>query len=277
MARSARDPWRDGAAPHVPARLGTLPGVCLLPGDPARVDLAARVLADFEIRGQNREYRLGVGRLRGTPIAVCSTGIGGPSTEIAVVELARLGVTTVLRTGGMGALRERIAPGSVCAVTAAVPGGGAASWYAADTGSPTGTGAGGRTADAQVTRALHAQAASLGIGLTEVTVASTDSYYLGQGRPLAGYEREAAERYSALRALGVDGVDMETETVLAVGRAMGLRAGALLVAHANRVTDGWLEDYEPAQLDMLRLAAHAARALADPVPASTPPSAGDRS
>lgn len=216
MSRSARDPWRDGTAPHIPARLGTLPRVCLLPGDPARVDLASAVLADFSIVGQNREFRLGVGRLRGTPIAVCSTGIGGPSAEIAVVELARLGVTTVLRTGGMGALRERIAPGSVCAVTRAVPGGGAAAPYAAGTG--------GRAADALVLRCLHAQADALGIALTDVTVASSDSYYLGQGRPLPGYEEEAATRYRALRDLGVDGVDMEAETVLAVGAAMGLRA-----------------------------------------------------
>jgi uridine phosphorylase len=269
MARSARDPWRDGAAPHIPARLGMLPRVCLLPGDPARVDLASAVLADFEIVGQNREFRLGVGRLRGTPIAVCSTGIGGPSTEIAIVELARLGVTTVLRTGGMGALRERITPGSVCVVSQAVPGGGAAAQYAPD--------AGGRTADAQVVRCLHTEATALGIDLTEVTVASSDSYYLGQGRPLPGYEEEAAARYSSLRALGVDGVDMEAETVLAVGRAMGLRAGALLVAHANRATDAWLEDYEPAQLAMVRLAAHAARSLTEPAQASRTSAAGERS
>lgn len=111
MARSAQDPWWEGAAPHLPARAGQLPETCLLPGDPARVDLASDVLADFGILGHNREFRIGVGTVDGTPIAVCSTGIGGPSTEIAVVELARLGVTTVLRTGGMGALSARIAPG----------------------------------------------------------------------------------------------------------------------------------------------------------------------
>lgn len=253
MARSAQDPWQDGAAPHLPAKLGMLPPVCLLPGDPARVDLAAEVLADFDIVGNNREFRIGVGSLDGTPIAVCSTGIGGPSTEVAVVELAGLGVTTVLRTGGMGALTERIAPGSVCAVTRAVPGSGAAAYYA--------TTPDGSTADDEVLASLRAGAASLGTGLTEVTVASTDSYYLGQGRPLPGHRERAAERLSALHRLGVDGVDMEAETVLAVARAMGVRAGALLVAHANRATDDWLEDYRPAQLAMLRLAAHCARSL----------------
>lgn len=255
MARSAQDPWLEGAAPHLPARAGALPPVCLLPGDPARVDLASEVLTDFDIVGSNREFRIGVGHVDGTPIGVCSTGIGGPSTEIAVVELARLGVTTVLRIGGMGALRRRIAPGAVCAVTRAAPGSGAAGQYAVWPES--------RTADDEVLGSLRAGAASLRIPLTEVTVASTDSYYLGQGRPLPGLEQTAATRISALRRLGVDGIDMEAETVLTVGRALGLRAGALLVAHANRATDAWLEDYRPAQLAMLRLAAYSARSLSD--------------
>ncbi|GAA4057478.1 nucleoside phosphorylase [Nonomuraea soli] len=257
MTRSARDPWREDTAPHLPARLGDLPPVCLLPGDPARVDLAAGVLDDFEILGHNREFRLGAGTLDGVRIAVCSTGIGGPSAEITVVELARLGVRTVLRTGGMGALREDLAPGSVCAVSGAVPGGGAGTYY-----SPGAF----RTASADVLARLHDQAARLGIPLTEVRVASIDSYYLGQGRPLPGYETQAAHRFKELQSCGVDGVDMETETVLAVARAVGLRAGALLVAHANRATDAWLEDYEPAQLAMLRLAVHTARVL-EPYPA----------
>ncbi|WP_344274910.1 nucleoside phosphorylase [Streptomyces hebeiensis] len=263
MARSAQDPWQDGTPPHLPAKVGTLPPVCLLPGDPARVDLASEVLADFEIVGQNREFRIGVGRANGgVPVAVCSTGIGGPSTEIAVVELARLGVTTVLRTGGMGALSERIAPGSVCAVTRAVPGSGAAAHYAAPTG--------GREADGAVLAGLREGAAALGIELAEITVATTDSYYLGQGRPLPGHEARAAARMAELRQLGVDGVEMETETVLAVAGAMGIRAGAVLVAHANRATDDWLEDYRPAQLAMLRLAVHSAAALsATPEPDAT--------
>lgn len=259
MARSAQSPWLDGRPPHLPVARGALPPVCLLPGDPARVDLTAQVLADFQVLGQNREFRVGVGTLDGTRIGVCSTGIGGPSTEIAVAELAQLGVETVLRTGGMGALTEAVAPGSVCAVTRAVPGSGAAAHYAgADRA---------READDTVLAALHEQAGLLGVGLTDITVATTDSYYLGQGRPLPGLADRAAERMAELLSSGVDGVDMEAETVLAVARTMGIRAGAVLVAHANRATDAWLEDYEPAQLAMLRVAVRAAVALS---PAAEP-------
>lgn len=256
MARSAQDPWRKGAPPHLPAGAGTLPPVCLLPGDPARVDLAAEVLDDFRILGQNREFRIGTGRAPGgRRIAVCSTGIGGPSTEIAVVELARLGVTTVLRTGGMGALTSRIPPGAVCAAVRAVPGSGAASHYPGDPDGPT--------AHPAVLTALRQAARGLHVPLTEISVATVDSYYLGQGRPLPGHEERAAARMDVLRGLGIDGLEMETETVLAVAGALGVRAGAVLVAHANRATDDWLEGYRPAQLAMLRVAVSAAALLSD--------------
>ncbi|WP_405614729.1 nucleoside phosphorylase [Streptomyces sp. NBC_01508] len=264
MARSAQDPWHRGAPPHLPAGAAAeaLPPVCLLPGDPDRVDLAAEVLDDFRVLGQNREFRIGTGRAPGgRRIAVCSTGIGGPSTEIAVVELARLGVRTVLRTGGMGALTDRIAPGAVCAATRAVPGSGAASHYPA--------GPAGPAAHPAVLTALRRAARDLDVPLTEISVATVDSYYLGQGRPLPGHEEHAAARMAVLRELGVDGVEMETETVLAVAGALGVRAGAVLVAHANRATDDWLEDYRPAQLAMLRVAVQAAALLSDDDEATT--------
>ncbi|MFJ6661865.1 nucleoside phosphorylase [Streptomyces sp. NPDC091377] len=258
MARSAQDPWHRGAPPHLPvgAAPEALPPVCLLPGDPARVDLAAEMLDDFHILGQNREFRIGTGQAPGGRwIAVCSTGIGGPSTEIAVVELARLGVKTVLRTGGMGALTSRIPPGTVCATTRAVPGSGAASHYPGDPEGPA--------AHPAVLATLRRAARDLDVPLIEISVATVDSYYLGQGRPLPGHEARAAARMDVLRGLGVDGVEMETETVLAVAGALGMRAGAVLVAHANRATDGWLEDYRLAQLAMLRVAVGAAALLSD--------------
>ncbi|KRV49345.1 phosphorylase [Wenjunlia vitaminophila] len=223
------------------------------------------MLSDFSVLGQRREFRIGTGQVAGVPVAVCSTGIGGPSTEIAVVELARLGVHTVLRVGGMGALRDWVRPGSVCAVTHAVPRTGAAAVYARDS-EP-------RTADPEVLDVLRAEATALGTELARITVASSDTYYLGQGRPLPGLEAASAAHLAALRGLDVDGIDMETETVFSVARALGLRAGALLVAHANRATDAWLEDYEPAQLAMLRLAARSAHRLGQP--AQVPPARRD--
>ena len=62
--------------------------------------------------------------------------------------------------------------------------------------------------------------------LAEVVVVSTDSYSIGQGRPLPGLEAAATAQWAALQAQGVDAVDMESETVLTVGHAVGARGVA---------------------------------------------------
>lgn len=251
---SASDPWTDGLPPHVPAR-GPLPSVCLLPGDPARVALAGQVLEGLEEIGTRREFRLAVGQSHGRPIAVCSTGIGGPSTEIAVVELARLGVTTFLRIGGMGACDAAIPLGAATTVKVALRGGGTAQLYAPDD-LPI-------PAHPAVLAAIEAAAAGLGTDVYPISVLSCDSYYVGEGRDLPGLESLADARRSLIESSGAGALDMETETVYAVARAIGCRYGAILAAHGNRATDEWLEDYEPPQLKVLRLAVDAAVRLTD--------------
>lgn len=252
-ARTAGDPWLNGLPPHIPTDGRALPSVCLLPGDPGRVDLAADALDDFELVGNRREYRLGVGTRNGQAIAVCSTGIGGPSTEIAIVELSRLGVTTFIRVGGMGAIPADIRPGTITTVARALRDGGAARFYA-EGDEPI-------AAHPEVLAALEAAATRAGDSLIPITVLSCDSYYVGEGRSLPGLEEAAARRLAQVDALGADAMDMECETVFAVARALGRRYGAVLATHGNRTTDEWLEDYEGVQRRMLNVACDAAAAL----------------
>lgn len=250
QVRRASDPWLGGRAPHIPYGPDVLPPVCLLPGDPARVDLASSVLDGFSIAGHNREFRLGLGTFAGTPIAICSTGIGGPSTEIAVVELSRLGVKYFIRVGGMGALRPEIAPGQLTIVSTALRGGGAAHFYKPDQ-EPL-------IISASVDNALKEAAKKLGEPVTHITVQSCDAYYVGQGRRLSGLEDAADARFEAVMSSGAHAMDMEAETVYAVADALGCAYGALLATHGNRATDEWLEDYEPVQEKILTIAAEAA-------------------
>ncbi|WP_206022637.1 MULTISPECIES: nucleoside phosphorylase [unclassified Salinibacterium] len=248
--RTAADPWLGGLPPHIPTDGRHLPPVCLLPGDPARVDMAAHALDDFELVGSRREYRLAVGTRHGTDIAVCSTGIGGPSTEIAIVELSRLGVSTFIRVGGMGATPPSITPGTITNVRKALRDGGAARFYTRDS-EPI-------TAHPEVSAALDLAAQRANERLTPITVLSCDSYYVGEGRALPGLEDVAAQRLEHVSRLGADAMDMECETVFAVARALGRRYGAVLATHGNRATDEWLEDYEPVQRRMLDIACDAA-------------------
>ncbi len=229
--------------------MGELPAAVLFPGDPGRVDLFDRVLKNFRILGQNREYRVGVGDFDGVEIGVCSTGIGGPSTEIALVEAAELGCRFALRVGGTGALDPLIPLGSLLVVTEAVRGGGAAALYA---------GADRRAlANAEVLDALRQSLVHASQSFHNVVVASVDGYYAGQGRAYPGSAGAVESILAEYRAKGVSSLDMEAESVLLIGERLGLSAGVLLAVHANRATDGWLEDYELAQKTMIRVACDA--------------------
>lgn len=251
--RSAADPWVRGRPPHLPAVVGDVPKVFLLPGDPARVDLTLSLLAGGWLVGQTREFRLGIGHFDNVSIGVCSTGIGGPSTEIALVELARMGVETVIRVGGMGSFRAAFAAGSVFVVDEVHRSGGTAAFYASGTARVAGT--------LSVRDELLAAAKLLKRPVHRGVVLSSDSYYVGQGRWAPHCTDLARDRLEELKSLNVDGLDMEAETVLTVGSAIGLKVGAVLGIHANRATDDWCEEYEPLQVDVVMTALTAAHNL----------------
>ncbi|WP_421927573.1 nucleoside phosphorylase [Neoaquamicrobium sediminum] len=252
--RSAIWPWKGDVPPHLP-RTDNMPKAFLLPGDPGRVDKAAEVLENFEIVGQNREFRMGVGTLDGVAVGICSTGIGGASTEIVMVELAALGVEVAIRTGGMGALAPDLALGNFLVVVEAVRNSGVAAFYAEP---------GERVlADIGIVTLLDTARGKLGLPGRPGTCATADGYYRAQGRPDRPDGDGTPAILDQLAALGADGVEMEAEIVLAAGHALGMRAGAVLAVHAHRLSDGWLEDYDKTQRDLLRLGAMAAaRAVA---------------
>src|SRR3989442_1576048 len=93
---------------HVRAKRGDVGEVVLLPGDPGRVEPIARLLDRPRLIARNREYTTYTGELGGRMVSVCSTGIGSPSTAIAVEELAAIGATTFLRVGTTGSIQKAL-------------------------------------------------------------------------------------------------------------------------------------------------------------------------
>ena len=76
---------------HLRAKTGDIAPYVLLPGDPGRAERIAEHFEDARLIARNREYTLFTGKTKqGTPISVCSTGIGGPSASIAIEELVHL-------------------------------------------------------------------------------------------------------------------------------------------------------------------------------------------
>ena len=70
--------------PHIHLNEGLGIRCAILPGDPARVERIAAYLDDVCDHGSHREYRSISGTWRGVPVLAMSTGMGGPSTAIAV-------------------------------------------------------------------------------------------------------------------------------------------------------------------------------------------------
>lgn len=249
---SAAFPWKNGRPPHLPCGPGDIAENVLTPGDPDRVRLLADMLEDVTDFGRKREFALITGTYEGKRLTICSTGIGGPSTEIALVELAMLGAKRVVRIGGMSALVAEYNPGSFIAVDSAI----------GDTGTARTYRAAGGTAKASpaITQALVSAATDLGLVCRPGMVASTDSYYFGQDRryrPVDDGQDIEANFIDRFQAQGAIGVEMESEIIMTVGGAIGLETGCLLGVHGNRATDEWLDDYEATQRNLLRIAGRA--------------------
>jgi uridine phosphorylase len=198
--------------------------MALLPGDPARVEKIART-APLE-RGRpiasHREFCTWLGYIQDVPIVITSTGIGGPSTAIAVEELAQLGVRIFLRVGTTGAIQPHINIGDAVITTGAVRLDGASSHYA-----PIEYPA---VADCELVWALAQAARTLQIPHHVGITCSSATFYPGQERSdsFGSYIiRDLRGTKSEWERLGVLNYEMEAATLLTMCSAMGLRAGCV--------------------------------------------------
>ncbi|MER2471278.1 uridine phosphorylase [Photorhabdus laumondii] len=204
--------------------------LAIVPGDPKRVEKIARLMDNPVHLASLREFTSWRAEIDGKAVIVCSTGIGGPSTSIAVEELAQLGVRTFLRIGTTGAIQENINVGDVLVTTAAVRLDGA-SLHFAPMEFPA-------VADFECMTALYEAAKDLGATTVHVGVtASSDTFYPGQerydtysGRVVSRFKGSMAE----WQAMGVMNYEMESATLLTMCASQGLRAGMVAGVIVNR-------------------------------------------
>ena len=106
---------------HILVRKGQINKYVLLPGDPKRVSAFQPLLENTEVLAENREFVVMNGSYRSIPVTVISTGIGCPSTAIAVEEAINAGAQVLIRTGTCGgSWKSEIKAGSVIIPTASV-------------------------------------------------------------------------------------------------------------------------------------------------------------
>lgn len=98
---------KDGKQFHLNCTSKDIGEYVLLPGDPERTNLIAQKLDNSKLIGQNRELRVWTGMLNDKKVSVVSTGMGGPSTAIAVEELIHCGAHTFIRVGTSGRVGEK--------------------------------------------------------------------------------------------------------------------------------------------------------------------------
>lgn len=220
---------------HVALKRGEVGRVALLPGDPGRVPVIARHLRDSKKIASYREYVTYGGYAGKEYVTVTSTGIGGPSTAIAVEELARLGVKVMIRVGTCGALQASLRVGSLVIADAAVRMDGTTRQYVVD-GYPA-------AATPEVVMALRDAAAKMKKRARVGLAASTDSFYVGQGREGFGgyFPSWAGQLVEDLRRANVLCFEMESSTVFTLGRVFGLKTGAVFAVVGNRATN----DFRP--------------------------------
>jgi len=215
--------------------------LAILPGDPARVERIAAVTDRAQPLAAHREFTSSLGWLGDTPIVVCSTGIGGPSTSIAVEELAQLGVNTFLRVGTTGALQPHMKPGDTVVSTAAVRLDGA-SLHFAPMEFPA-------VADFECTSALVDAARASGNEPHMGVTASSDTFYPGQERydTFSGrVTRRFRGSFEEWRSMGVLNYEMEAATLFTMCASSGLRAGCVAGVLVNR-NDMEIPDEEAAR------------------------------
>lgn len=205
--------------------------VALLPGDPGRVEAIARTspLTDPRRLASKREFHTWLAHAAGQPVLVTSTGIGGPSTSIAVDELAQIGIRTFVRVGTTGAIQPDIDVGTVVVTTGAIRLDGASTHYA-----PIEYPA---VAHHEVVTALLSAARALGVPARAGVTCTADTFYPGQERAdsFTGYvPRRFQGATEEWRRLGVLNYEMEAATLLTLASVMGVRAGCVAGVVVNR-------------------------------------------
>lgn len=204
-------------------------GYAIMPGDPGRVEKIAAYLEEARFLNANREYTSWIGRLCGEPVLVLSHGIGGPSTAIAVEELAELGVHTFIRVGTSGGMQEEVLPGDIINVNGAIRAEGTSREYVGIEYPAI--------SDFCVTRAIFDAAEALKVRHHTGVVHCKDSFY-GQHSPgRMPVAEELLNKWNCWIRAGALVSEMETAALFTVCSSLRVRAGAVMLCIWNQVRE----------------------------------------
>lgn len=210
----------EGKQYHVELARGDVGRYVILPGDPGRVEAIAAFLDDARPVARHREYVTYTGSLLGAPVSVTSTGIGSPSTAIAVEELIAVGADTFLRVGTAGMVQDYFGLNDCVIGTAAVRDEGTTRQYI-----PLQYPA---VAHPDVVAALTRAAGKCGKRAHVGIVQSKDAFY-GETEPeTIPNEFMLTDQWRAWKRGNVLASEMEAAALFVVSSIRGARAGCIL-------------------------------------------------
>ncbi len=239
---------------HTQTELGDLGRYVLMPGDPGRVPLIAAHLSDAKHVATNREYVTYTGYLDGVKVSVCSTGIGCPSTAIAVEELHRSGADTFIRVGTSGGIQPGTKSNDLAIVTGAIRHEGTTTHYM-----PIEFPA---VCDLQIVQAMRTAVTNLGMRYMVGISHSKDSYY-GEVEPQGSAKsRELIDLWRAWQIGGAICSEMEISTICVLSSMLKARAGGIMAMHGEGefgTLDGLIKAAIESVRELIKLDAEMAR------------------
>ena len=247
---------------HIRCRPGDVAPYVLLPGDPGRVPKIAGYMDEARLVAENREFVTYTGEYRGVSVSATSTGIGGPSTAIAVEELIRVGARVLIRVGTSGSMQPYVKPGDLGIALGAVRDEGTSRQYV-----PVEYPA---LADYRVVAALVEAAKRLGVRYHIGIFHTKDAFYSEVEPEKQPVYELWMERWRAWTRSRVILSEMEAATLFVVASLRGAMAGAVCAAielpedeEIKRINERGVENAILTALEAVRIIAKERRVCLD--------------
>jgi len=210
---------------HLGIKKGEVGAYVFLPGSPERSEKISKYFEHPVKVAYNREFLTYTGTLDGIPVSVTSTGIGGPSTAIAVEELFRCGAHTMIRVGTCASTSPKVGIGDIVIPNGAVRMEGVGLHYL-----PMEFPA---VPDFSLVKELEAAAIKLGYKYNIGITISKASFYTQTNPETKPVANELIEKWGAYEAGGATSTEMESAPLFLVGPSLKIRTAAVLVSATN--------------------------------------------
>lgn len=225
----------SGLAFHLKIKKGSVGRYVLLPGNPGRVSKIAAFFDNPIKLASHREFETWTGTLNGIQVSACSTGIGCPSTAIAIEELIWAGADTFIRVGSSGSMQPYVHAGDVAIVQGAIRDEGTTSAYL-----PLEFPA---LADLDIVNALREGAKVCGLTYHIGVCQSKDSFYSEVQKTRMPMAKHLDEKWKAYCRGGAVCSEMEASAIFILCSLYGKRGGGvMLIINECDLGDAELKD-----------------------------------